>query len=100
MMNAVMGAWTTPDAKTSVLISPNKITVVSNCVEFNFAGTWAIDENQNIIRLVDGNSLVIAFVNEQLNFEIKNNKSELVSSGLGLNKVAAEVLTPLSQCSK
>jgi hypothetical protein len=97
--NAAIGTWTTLDVKTSVLIAADKIIVVSNCLTFNFAGTWVIDENQKIIRQDGGNALTIAFANQQLNFEIKNNKNELISSGAGLTKVSGDVLNPSSQCS-
>jgi hypothetical protein len=95
----VIGTWITSDTKTSVLIAADKITVVSNCLTFNFAGTWAIDENQKITRQEGGNSLVISFANQQLNFEIRNNRNELISSGVGLIRVSPEVPPALNQCS-
>jgi hypothetical protein len=97
--NAAIGPWAALDIKTSVLIAADKITVVGNCLTFNFAGTWVIDGNQNIIRQDGGNALTITFANQQLNFEIKNNKNELISSGAGLTKVFGDVLNPSSQCS-
>jgi hypothetical protein len=97
--SSVIGTWTTSHTKTSVLIAADKITVVSNCLTFNFAGTWAIDENQNITRQEGGNTLVISLANQQLNFEIKNNRNELINSGVGLTRVSAEATPALNQCS-
>jgi hypothetical protein len=96
---SVIGTWTTSDAKTSVLIAAEKITVLSNCMTFNFGGTWAVDENQNILRQVGDHSLIISFTNQQMNFEIRNNRNELISSGVELIRVSPEVPPALNQCS-
>jgi hypothetical protein len=86
--SAVTGNWATQDARTSVLIEVDKITVTSNCVRFTFIGNWVLDANQRIVRQTQENNLVLTFANPQMGFAITNAISETVASGTALTKNA------------
>jgi hypothetical protein len=93
------GTWTTLDAKTSVLIAIDKITIISNCIQFTFSGAWVVEANQSIVGQDDINSLLVTFTDQQLNFAIRNASGEVIASGAGLNKTSSEAVAPAIQCS-
>jgi hypothetical protein len=93
-----IGTWKTLDAKASVLIAADKITVVSNCIQFTFPGAWVIDANQSIVRQNDINSLLIKLRDQQLSFAIRKTGGEITASGAGLNKTSLETTPPAIPC--
>ena len=97
--SAATGLWISVDSKTSVLLAADKITVVSNCIQFTFAGAWAMDASLNIFRQNDVNSLLITFTNQQLSFAIRNAVGEIFAAGTGLNKAPSEAVDSFNQCS-